>query len=244
MITKAIIKRLNTPDDNHFKVYIPLLRKANNTESDAIFDATLIYIKGLENNFNVNDVVYVGFENNQYDKPAILGSLYLGKDDKSKIGTTATFKSIEVKEISKFSTNTAIGDLSVSKVNKKVNNLIDKSYLKNSDSPAPLFIHQIKMTGDRGCFSFNIPLYYANKITKENFSKILGGYILTGMGASADLLLDILSIHEPFEESTLHSCLSLGKGYSESTILLKDVFDLDKFQIEDNFVEITFNKEL
>lgn len=127
MLTKAIIKQLNSENDNHFRVYIPLLQKANNTEEDATLDATLIYIRGLENTFKVGDKVFVDFENGQYNKPVILGLLYLGKEDEDNISTNATFKSIHTLESTTLTENTLIGDLDINKVNKKINDLVDKT---------------------------------------------------------------------------------------------------------------------
>lgn len=133
MITKAIIKRLCTDTDNHYKVYIPLLRKANNSEEDATLDATLLYIRGLENNFKVNDIVFVAFENNQYSSPIILGLLYLGKEDPDDITTNATFKSINTTESTRLTENTIIGDLDVVNINKKINGILDQTYLNSTN---------------------------------------------------------------------------------------------------------------
>lgn len=133
MITKAIIKRLNTDNDNHFRVYIPLLRKANNTEDDATLDATLIYIRGLENTFKVGDIVFVDFENNQYSSPVILGLLYLGKEITDEITTNATFKSIHTLDSTRLTENTIIGDLDVVNINKKINEVLDNTHLNSSN---------------------------------------------------------------------------------------------------------------
>lgn len=131
MITKAIIKRLNTDKDNHFRVYIPLLRKANNSEDDATLDATLIYIRGLENTFKVGDIVFVDFENNQYSSPVILGLLYLGKETEDEITTNATFKSIHTLDSTRLTENTIIGDLDVVNINKKINGVLDNTHLNS-----------------------------------------------------------------------------------------------------------------
>lgn len=133
MITKAIIKQLNTDKDNHFRVYIPLLRKANNSEDDATLDATLIYIRGLENTFKVGDIVFVDFENNQYSSPVILGLLYLGKETEDEITTNATFKSIHTLDSTRLTENTIIGDLDVVNINKKINGVLDNTHLNSSN---------------------------------------------------------------------------------------------------------------
>lgn len=145
MLTKAIIRRLNTDKDNHFRVYIPLLRKANNTEEDATLDATLIYIRGLENTFKVGDIVFIDFENNQYSNPVILGLLYLGKEDEDNITTNATFKSIHTLESTRLTENTIIGNLDVVDINKKINGVLDNNHLNSSN-----VIYDSSLTEDQG----------------------------------------------------------------------------------------------
>lgn len=96
MITKAIIKSTPALDGNKYKVYIPILRNANDSESDAIFEATLAYIPGIYYSFNVDDVVFVSFEDNLYNKPVILGKLFTEKDKNVK--TQLEVKTLKVLE--------------------------------------------------------------------------------------------------------------------------------------------------
>ena len=76
MITIAIRKRLYTTDDNHYIIYVPLFRKANMDASDATLPATALCISGIENTLKVGDVVYIGFEDNNFNRPVILSKLY------------------------------------------------------------------------------------------------------------------------------------------------------------------------
>lgn len=96
MITKAIIKSTPTLDGNKYLVYIPILRNANDSESDAIFEATLAYIPGIYYSFSVGDVVFVSFEDNLYNKPVILGKLFVEKDESVK--TQVEVKTLKVLE--------------------------------------------------------------------------------------------------------------------------------------------------
>lgn len=129
MITKAIIKKLCSLEDNHFSVYIPLLRKANSGMEDAILSATLCNIPGIDNSLKVGDVVYVGFEDDQYDKPIILGKLYIGKEDKNNITTTLTTRSLQVTEISNIPSNTVVGDINVIDLYTKLTWLMNNNFL-------------------------------------------------------------------------------------------------------------------
>lgn len=96
MITKAIIKSTPALDGNKYMVYIPILRNANDSESDAIFEATLAYIPGIYYSFSVDDVVFVSFEDNLYNKPVILGKLFVEKDKSVK--TQVEVKTLKVLE--------------------------------------------------------------------------------------------------------------------------------------------------
>jgi hypothetical protein len=129
MITKGIIKRLNSLEDNHFLVYIPLFKKANSPIESAKIEATAVCLSGVDNCFKVGDVVYVGFEDNQVDKPVILGKLYLGKEDKENIKTTLSVKSIEVTESSNLSANTSFENLNIVDLYNKLNWLMNNNFL-------------------------------------------------------------------------------------------------------------------
>ena len=78
MITKAIIEKVEN-DGYHYKVRIPILHKIADAPGSTPFKelpiALVCYAPGCKPNLNVGDVVYVGFENNQYSEPVILGML-------------------------------------------------------------------------------------------------------------------------------------------------------------------------
>lgn len=79
MITKAIIESIES-DGFHFKVRIPVLHKIDGAPGSTIFDDLPIALvncpPGIIPNYSVGDVVFVGFEDNQYAEPVILGALY------------------------------------------------------------------------------------------------------------------------------------------------------------------------
>lgn len=77
MITKAQIKKIIPP--NKFAVYIPIFNDGNSENSMnnfAIREATLCTLPGASNAFSEGDIVYVGFEDNDANRPVILGYLY------------------------------------------------------------------------------------------------------------------------------------------------------------------------
>lgn len=153
MITKAIIKRLYTTEDNHFIIYIPLLRKANMDEADATLSATAICIPGINNVYKVNDVVYISFEDNLINKPVILGKLFTLNEDKESITTTITARTQEILELDKLPLNTFIGDINISTLNDKINyilnkNIIDSENVTYSNSATDENISSVKLALD------------------------------------------------------------------------------------------------
>ena len=79
MITKAIIESIES-DGFHFKVRIPVLNKIEGVVGATPFNELPIALAncppGINPNYSVGDVVFVGFEDNQYSQPVILGNLY------------------------------------------------------------------------------------------------------------------------------------------------------------------------
>lgn len=119
MITKAIVKETNKIGSNIFKVYIPLLRNANDEEKDAIFDATLCYTTGVMYTLKVNDVVFVGFEDNLMEKPVILGKLYKG-DTEDNSSVQLKVKTIDITEKCSLPENTNIGNVNLKDMVKEI----------------------------------------------------------------------------------------------------------------------------
>lgn len=131
MITKAIIQELNTNEDNHFKVYIPLLRKANNTKDEATLSATALCIAGITCNYQVGDVVFAAFEDSSYEKPIILGKLFTNNEE--EITTKIICSSLKVLEKTSLSYNTSIDNLNMQDVSNKLNNLIEDNMTLSED---------------------------------------------------------------------------------------------------------------
>ena len=85
MITKAYILDIN-PQSNKYYIRIPIFDKPglsadNSTFSGALFYATLSHEPTSKESYKVGDTVFVGFENNDLNKPIIIGKLYtLGEE--------------------------------------------------------------------------------------------------------------------------------------------------------------------
>jgi hypothetical protein len=85
MITKGIVietpqsKKLKDLNSNKYRVRIPLFESAG---LDTVYnlDSCLCYGSQLDLSIKEGDVVFISFENNELDKPVILGKLYCDKN--------------------------------------------------------------------------------------------------------------------------------------------------------------------
>lgn len=77
MITKGIIISIDY-SGNTCMVRLPIFEGAGN-QTEVVLPAIISCAPGSLNPFKINDVVIVGFEEYLFDRPIILGKLYLGR---------------------------------------------------------------------------------------------------------------------------------------------------------------------
>lgn len=105
MITRAIITDTDL-SIGKVKIRIPILEGIG--ENGDTTWASIIYIPGINVNFQVGDIVEVGFEDNDVGRPIVLGFLKLrNRDIESRV--YSTFKELKVEEKFDAPTNTTIG---------------------------------------------------------------------------------------------------------------------------------------
>ena len=105
MIQKAVIKNIN---NNIFTIRIPIFETAgSNTEYTT--EARLCYEPGNLQSYNINDVVFVAFENDEINDPVIIGKLFTGKEEVST--TFSKNSALTVTGQTVLSENTKIGKL-------------------------------------------------------------------------------------------------------------------------------------
>lgn len=113
MITRAIIEeKIN---EYEYRVRIPIFDRAANTSlSTATKDLCIAVAslpKGVYNSLQKDDVVFVGFENNEVDSPIILGQLYREALRDLNTQPTVSFDNLEVNNQVVLPTNINIGEL-------------------------------------------------------------------------------------------------------------------------------------
>ena len=128
MITKGIIVQLPEPGDNIYKVRVPIFEQPTNSEANktqqdnlgsTILNATSCVASGLSSGYKINDIVFIGFENNKYQKAIILGKLYLADSD-TKENNYYNISNLNVNGTATLPSNTKLGTITV----EDLNNLI------------------------------------------------------------------------------------------------------------------------
>ena len=108
MLQKGIVKELLI-NDCKLVVRVPIFETAGSQE--VVFTCSIMNQPGLINGYNVDDIVYLDFENNDYEHPVVVGKLYTGVDNnKSKSGFLGD--NINISGSSNFSTNFKVGNIS------------------------------------------------------------------------------------------------------------------------------------
>jgi len=121
MITKGIIRKIpsglkknvdgEVKIDNKYLVEIPIFNSAGvekNSLTSSLMEASLCYTPGNLNGYRENDVVFVGFEDNNLARPIILGKLYLGEEECTNY---AKANALEVNGVAKLPLDTQIGEI-------------------------------------------------------------------------------------------------------------------------------------
>jgi hypothetical protein len=143
MITKAYILEINQ-QSNKYKIRIPIFEKPglsteNSKLSNTVFQATLSHEPTANQSYRVGDCVFVGFENNQNNRPIILGKLYTVDEVENKTGALNS-KSLLVYDKAVLPADTTIGNIdfgNISNFFNRINDVID-----NKD----LFVDSIQFT--------------------------------------------------------------------------------------------------
>ncbi len=121
MVTKGIVEEIVSA--NEVKVRMPVYDKiASNgtgTGSDNEAIASICCFPNVDISINVGDIVYLGFEDNNRQKPIVLG--YLNGSFDSNRYTSVSLSSLKVNNRVQFPIDTSIGDVSYTEIEKLKN---------------------------------------------------------------------------------------------------------------------------
>ena len=131
MITRAIVidKDLSI---GKLKVQIPILQGIGDGGLDIKW-ATIIYIPGIDIDYQIGDIVEVGFEDNDRGRPVVLGFLKL-RDKKVESRAYGTFKELNIEEKLSAPLETTIGKTSYQELFDTVEAALKSIDLRNSES--------------------------------------------------------------------------------------------------------------
>lgn len=172
MITKATIEE--KIDKYKFRVRIPIYNK----QKDAIFatptnelDIALVCtLPGCGVNYQVGDVVYVGFDDAQDYEPVILGLLYREKDTGTLMSITA--ESIKTKVSTELSQHTSIGNINEFNIkalygaNESLQKEIERLQKKTTPKVYSLTVSHTQGISDVITFVEDIDLMTVNKTSR------------------------------------------------------------------------------
>ena len=122
MIQKAIIVSKSTDGTGRYKVRIPVIHglstTPNCTRDRELPFATVCGIAGMQNTLNVDDVVFVAFENGEFDTPVILGQLMvngeaavINNSSKRTLETNISSQSLTISTRANLPSDTTIGEI-------------------------------------------------------------------------------------------------------------------------------------
>lgn len=109
MLMKALIKQLPDIGSNIFKVRVPYLE--DNTKTEIILNATYCITPGIYDGLSVDDCVFIDFEEDQLEKPVILGKLYINSMEQAN--TKIVTNNLNVTESVTLPDSTKIGDFGI-----------------------------------------------------------------------------------------------------------------------------------
>ena len=225
MITKAIVEQII--DDNSVKIRIPILDKVSSsslgTEISSCQIAHECTIPNFRYNFNVGDIVFIDFEENNIDSPVIIGYLY-GVDNSYPSGEAS---SISIENSSVLPEQTKIGNIEPSEIkcleNTKSNIQQDINSIKSNDVADRIHLNEKGVASEETsigevsneCSSIyeesselnsfitnkNSDLFRTLTSVNKNLSKVLSKIGNNGSSSISDLLDDLEERLENLEET-------------------------------------------
>ena len=215
VLTKAIVKKTCGAKSNYYYVYIPLLRKANDSEEDATLKATRIQVSGIKDDLNVGDAVYVSFEDDKYGKPVILGKLYSGNEE--EVSSNQSLRTLNVTDKVQLPGDTIIGDMTMD----SLRDYIDQGLLEVRSDPIDF------STLSSGTVVNLIGLDSENKL-KKDIVKYPTRIYTTGLKISNGVGDTTCSLYLPYATVSAYGVAKLPTYYEHRVTLINNFWNFEK----------------
>ena len=133
MVTKGIITSIPIDSEsNKYEVRLPFFESAIEDAEEVIYEATLSESPGINQGYNIGDIVYCTFEDNNLGRPVIIGKLFTTDTD----NTSAEIETLDLDVTKRASlpANTTIGNATtkdianISEIKNKVSKMGDTIY--------------------------------------------------------------------------------------------------------------------
>lgn len=166
MITTGIIREVNLSGDgynsNIYRVELPIFKSASDADNyHVIVDSNVCLPGGIYDCYSVGDFVYVGFVDNKFNCPIILGKIYKGIESISC--GSVKHESLKVAGITNLSDDTTIGDINYSDLIESI------TYSKNFNNVNNFNSDRIIISND---LYSNTPINIGTWIDGNNLNRI------------------------------------------------------------------------
>ena len=119
MITKGIIVGVpENTSDNKYQVRLPFFEDSTENAEEMIYDVTLSEAAGINQGYDLNEVVYCAFEDNDFGRPVIIGKLFIA--GKENTGADISASTLEVSHKVILPTDTTIGDVTINQIKNMI----------------------------------------------------------------------------------------------------------------------------
>lgn len=149
MITTGIIREVNISGQgyksNLYKVEIPIFNSTSDPLNyTTIMETTACLSGGIYDCYSIGDYVYIGFINNKFNFPVILGKIYKGLDD--NLSGSYNIQALKVANSASLPQNTKIGNIEYKDLLRAVTETANANNVNSLDNYQVQFSNTIQLT--------------------------------------------------------------------------------------------------
>lgn len=231
MITVGVIVEKKYADETLvYVVDLPIFKFPGVKETpitNTKVEATVCVEPGNYEPYNINDKVYVGFVNNEFAQPVILGKIAKRFNEKENASVYQYINSLDVTESAILPKDTKIGDITYGDLDK-IKNFVK---INTKDEYTTKYIHNITMLYGNDSLRFTLSFVWENtnpaKYTSANiWSTLVNELIEKGYEVPSSITLPLAdnytskSLFESLKMVRCNSAWDLDSSYSVTMYIL------------------------